>query len=78
MWREISGTVGLFQDLFDFGGLKVVFFGLENCNCIDYHYGNTGYGVFQAGGTKVERFLHNNQYAQRKSLNFGLMASCQK
>ena len=25
---------------------------------------------FQAGGTKLERFLHKNQYTQRKYLNF--------
>jgi hypothetical protein len=25
---------------------------------------------FQAGGTKLERFLHQNQYTQRKLLNF--------
>ena len=30
------------------------------------------YGLwsFQAGGTKLERFLHKNQYTQRKLLNF--------
>ena len=30
------------------------------------------YGLwsFQAGGTKLERFLHKNQHAQRKLLNF--------
>ena len=30
------------------------------------------YGLwsFQAGGTKLERFLHKNQKTQRKSLNF--------
>ena len=34
-------------------------------------YGNTGCGVFnfQAGGTKLERFLNKNQHAQRKLLN---------
>ena len=38
------------------------------------------YGLwrFQAGGTKLERFLHKNQHTQRKFLSFGLMASCQK
>ena len=25
---------------------------------------------FQAGGTKLERFLHENQHTQRKLLNF--------
>ena len=25
---------------------------------------------FQAGGTKLERFLHKNQHTQRKLLNF--------
>jgi hypothetical protein len=30
------------------------------------------YGLwsFQAGGTKLERFLHKNQHTQRKLLNF--------
>ena len=30
------------------------------------------YGLwsFQAGGAKLERFLHNNQHTQRKLLNF--------
>ena len=30
------------------------------------------YGLwsFQIGGTKLERFLHKNQYTQRKLLNF--------
>ena len=30
------------------------------------------------GDTKLERFLPKNQHTQRKLLNFGLMASCQK
>ena len=34
------------------------------------YYGNTGCGVFKRGGTKLERFLHKNQYPQRKLLNF--------
>jgi hypothetical protein len=29
-----------------------------------------GLWSFQAGGTKLERFLHRNQHTQRKSLNF--------
>ena len=33
-------------------------------------YGNMGYGVFKQGGTKLERFLHENQQTQRKLLNF--------
>ena len=33
---------------------------------------------FQMGDTKLERFLPKNQHTQRKLLNFGLMASCQK
>ena len=35
-------------------------------------YGYTGCGVLEkgGGGTKVERFLHENQHNQRKLLNF--------
>ena len=33
-------------------------------------YGNTGCGVFNMGGTKLERFLPKNQHTQRKLLNF--------
>ena len=33
-------------------------------------YGNTGCGVFNLGGTKLERFLPKNQHTQRKLLNF--------
>ena len=35
-------------------------------------YGSTGCGVFKRGMryTKLERFLHKNQYTQRKLLNF--------
>ena len=29
-----------------------------------------GLSSFQAGGIKLERFLHKNQHTQRKSLNF--------
>jgi hypothetical protein len=29
-----------------------------------------GLWIFQAGGTKLERFLHKNQHTQRKWLNF--------
>ena len=39
------------------------------------------YGLwsFQAGGTKLERFLPKNQHSQRKLLNsFGLTVSCPK
>jgi hypothetical protein len=34
------------------------------------------YGLwsFQAGGTKLERFLQKNQHTERKLLNFELMA----
>ena len=37
-----------------------------------YDAGHRQYGLwsFQAGGTKLERFLHKNQHAQRKLLNF--------
>jgi len=34
------------------------------------YYGNTGCGVFNWGSTKLERFLHKNQYTHRKLLNF--------
>jgi hypothetical protein len=33
---------------------------------------------FSTRDTKLERFLPKNQQTQRKLLNFGLMASCQK
>ena len=33
-------------------------------------YGMTGYGVSRPGDTKLEIFLHKNQHAQRKILNF--------
>ena len=33
-------------------------------------YGNTGCGVFQTGGTKLDRVLPKNQHTQRKLLNF--------
>ena len=39
-------------------------------------YGNTGCGVSK-GGYKIRQILHKNQ-TQRKLLNFGLKASCQK
>ena len=39
-------------------------------------YGNTGYGVYK-GGYKIRQILYKNQ-TQRKLLNFGLKASCQK
>ena len=35
-------------------------------------HSNTGCEVFKGGGTKLERFLHKNQYTQRKLLNFKL------
>ena len=35
--------------------------------CLLWKY---GLWSFQAGGTKLERFLHNNQHTQRKLLNF--------
>ena len=37
-----------------------------------YVYPLWQYGLwsFQAGGTKLERFLHKNQHTQRKLLNF--------
>ena len=28
-------------------------------------YGNTGFGVFKQGGTKLERFLPNNQHTPK-------------
>ena len=33
-------------------------------------YGNTGCGVFKQEGTKLERFLHENERTQRKLLNY--------
>ena len=33
-------------------------------------YGNTGCGVFKRRGTKLERFLLNNQHTKRKLMNF--------
>ena len=33
-------------------------------------YGNTGYGVFKRGGTKLKIFLPKNQHTQRKLSNF--------
>ena len=41
---------------------------------VPYHYDNTGCEVFKLGGgrggMKLESFLHKNQHAQRKLLNF--------
>ena len=37
------------------------------CKCVVWQY---GLWSFQAGGTKLERFLHKNQHTQRKLLNF--------
>ena len=49
----------------------------ENChtsNTVHYilQYPIWQYGLwsFQAGGSKLERFLHKNQHTQRKLLNF--------
>ena len=38
-----------------------------NCVCKIWQY---GLWSFKAGGTKLERFLHENQHTQRKLLNF--------
>ena len=39
----------------------------EDCCCCVWQY---GLWSFQAGGTKLERFLPKNQHTQRKLLNF--------
>ena len=60
----------------------------EGCDHIPANLGATvtvgelwQYGLwsFQAGGTKLERFLHENQHTQRKLLNFEfwINGSCQ-
>ena len=36
-----------------------------------------GLWIFQAEGTKLERFLHKNQHTQRKLLNFEFWINCE-
>ena len=47
---------------------------------LTFHLWQYGLWTFQAGDTKLERFLPKNQRALRKLLNFEnwLMGSCQK
>ena len=45
---------------------------LSNENQKQYPIRKYGLSSFQAGGTKLERFLHKNQHTQRKLFNFEL------
>ena len=56
--RTILPKVGLFDLFWSFLGIPTEY------------YGNTDCGVFQSGGTKLERFLPKNQHTQRTLLNF--------
>ena len=44
---------------------QIVLYSIHSCLVWQY-----GLWSFQAGGTKLERFLHKNQHTQRKLLNF--------